>query len=85
MKKVLIIILIIFLSGIAGIASAAQYDWILGIPVQTDTTNYDWLKGAPYVITEAAGAAATTTVSGTVYTDEGSTGIGSDKTVRIKV
>jgi len=31
-------------------------EWILGKPVQTDTTNYEWVLGAPYVVTEEAAA-----------------------------
>jgi hypothetical protein len=30
------------------------YDWINGLPVQTDTTNFEWVGGLPYVITELA-------------------------------
>ena len=34
-----------------------QYDWILGIPVQTDVTNFEWVLGVPYIITEQIVAA----------------------------
>ena len=35
----------------------AKQEWILGQPVQTDTTNFEWLKGCPYIVTEEAAAA----------------------------
>ncbi len=37
--------------------SETVYDWILGVPVQTDT-NYEWILGTPYIIYEYEAAAA---------------------------
>jgi len=38
--------------------SETVYDWILGVPVQSDT-NYEWILGAPYIIYEHEAAADT--------------------------
>jgi len=46
--------------------SETVYDWILGVPVQSDT-NYEWILGAPYIIYEheaAAGIVPTLTLLG---------------------
>ncbi|MCD6213629.1 MAG: hypothetical protein J7J46_01475 [Candidatus Desulfofervidus sp.] len=31
--------------------SETVYDWILGVPVQSDT-NYEWILGTPHIIYE---------------------------------
>ena len=36
------------------------YDWIRGLPVQTDATNYEWVGGLPFVVTELVSAPAGT-------------------------
>ena len=36
--------------------SETVYDWILGVPVQSDT-NYEWILGIPYIIYEYVAAA----------------------------
>jgi len=56
MKKILIIIISIIFSGIAGTVLATTYDWILGEPVQTNNTNFDWVLGVPYIVYEIAEA-----------------------------
>ena len=30
----------------------AKQEWILGQPVETDTTDYEWVEGQPYIVTE---------------------------------
>jgi len=37
--------------------SNTVYDWILGVPVQSDT-NYEWILGTPYIIYEYESAPA---------------------------
>jgi len=37
--------------------SETVYDWILGVPVQSDT-NYDWILGTPHIIYEYVSAPA---------------------------
>jgi len=42
--------------------SETIYDWILGVPVQSDT-NYEWILGAPYIIYEYSAVSYTTTLT----------------------
>ena len=37
--------------------SETVYDWILGVPVQSDT-NYEWILGTPHIIYEYTAPAA---------------------------